>query len=101
MKNISTQVLANKFSMILRSWLSEEEMQEVIKRNKSETNRSVCHSHDFCDANMAMQEALESFGLTVSADSDEDAALWNGAWNLAQKSDFTLGSVRTGGAGYV
>lgn len=90
-KKVSIPMLAAKFSTILSSWLSEEEMQEVVKRNQAETDRSVCHSHDFCDANMAMQEAVESFGLTINADSDADAALWNAAWDLAKKSNFTKG----------
>lgn len=87
---MNPKILANKFSMVLRSWLTDAEMREVIERNKAETTRSVCHSHDFCDANMAMQEAAESFGLTFDAGSDECAALWNSAWDLAKKNNFEI-----------
>lgn len=85
---MNPKILANKFSMILRSWLTEDEMKKVIERNKTETYRDVCHSHDFCDANMAMLEAIESFGLTIDADNEEDAALWNSAWEIAKKNNF-------------
>ena len=53
--------LANAFSKMISAWLTDEEFAEMIKRNKAETNDSICHSHDFCDANMAMFEILEDF----------------------------------------
>jgi hypothetical protein len=37
----------------------------------------VCHSHDFCDANMAIEEAWTSFGLdSVDGDNEFDCRLW-------------------------
>jgi hypothetical protein len=34
-------------------------MAEVVRRNASQTSENVCHSHDFCDANMVMADAME------------------------------------------
>lgn len=50
--------LAQVFSRELKDELYAEEMAEVIARNRTETSPNVCHSHDFCDANMTMQRAL-------------------------------------------
>lgn len=30
-------------------------MRKVVKRNRAETALGVCHSHDFCDANMVIR----------------------------------------------
>ena len=57
--------LAAEFSRILREWLGGVRMSEVNRRNQEETNPKGCHSHDFCDANMAMHEAgkISSCGM--------------------------------------
>lgn len=74
---VSAEAIAEKFVAILREWLTSDEWQEMRRRNANERHPDVCHSHDFVDANMAMGEAFEAFGL----DSSED--LWNEAWNIA------------------
>ena len=74
--------LGDKFFEVLKSWLEPWEMREVAKRNKEETSERVCHSHDFCDANMAMDEAWTSFGLaSVDGDNELECKLWGDAWN--------------------
>ena len=50
--------LAQAFSARLRTVLTADEMTEVIARNRTETSPNVCHSHDFCDANEVMLDAL-------------------------------------------
>ena len=56
-----TQAAIN-FSNILRRWLTPEQMAQVIERNMAR-HPGVCHSHDFCDANMAMDEAWNNLGF--------------------------------------
>lgn len=68
---INTEILAREFSATLREWLRPDELAEVVKRNKAETNNYICHSHDFCDANMAMLEAMET---VVGIDVDQAMA---------------------------
>ena len=82
--------VASKFSGILRQWLSDSEIAEAIERNAAETDKSICHLHDFCDANVAMLEALQSFKLdgTDIYEDDDLMRLWSDAWALAAKSGF-------------
>jgi len=69
---------------VLRAWLKPWQWKEMRKRNAEEPSPLVCHSHDFCDANMAMEAAWESFDLpSINADDQAQADLWNAAWNIA------------------
>ena len=80
---ITPKDLARRFEETLRSWMTADEWQEMRLRNASEVNKNVCHSHDYCDANMAMSEAWASFGLPdCNADNETQAKLWNDAWNI-------------------
>jgi len=93
-----SQALAHEFSRILRKWLTEDEIAEVIARNKADRRRrqtaqladpAVCASHDFCDANMAMYEAFENIaGHTVDPQNPADVSMWNKAWSMAKASGF-------------
>lgn len=82
--------LAKKFAEVLQEWLSAEQMKTVIKRNMSGAySEDVCASHDFCDANMAMDESfLRVLFRNASTSSDHDIYLWNSAWTMAKTADF-------------
>ena len=97
------EVLAVDFSTILNDWLTPEEMAEVRRRNDLETNANICHSHDFRDANMAMDEAMRKYtGRDTSDLICEDTkictpqeievvcSLWNQAWDIAKKGGFSV-----------
>lgn len=80
-------VLADHFTGVLRNWLTPEQWVEVVSRNADEESPNVCHSHDFCDANMAMAEAWENaFGFDPDVADEEVATRWGEAWNLAMAS---------------
>lgn len=93
-----SQALAHEFSRILREWLTEDEIAEVIARNKADRRRrqtaqladpAVCASHDFCDANMAMYEAFQNIaGHPVDPQNTADVSMWNKAWSMAKASGF-------------
>lgn len=88
--NLAAVHTANTFSLVLRQWLTKEQMIEVVKRNRETDNEALCASHDFCDANMAMLEAFTAAnGHEPSAESDEDTRLWNEAWEMAKAANFT------------
>jgi hypothetical protein len=77
-------IIALRFVEVLQAWLSPQEWTEMRERNAKQTNTGICHSHDFCDSNMAMAEAFESVtGREPDTGSDADTALWNAAWALA------------------
>ena len=86
-----TERLSRRFAHALGEALSATgvSIAEVVKRNHQEGETGVCHSHDFLDANGVMAAAFQTItGREPEADSDEDNALWNAAWNLARRSDF-------------
>lgn len=97
--NGAVRELAGKFSDLLVSELGRSTVEEVNKRNDQETDSGVCHSHDFCDANMVMHQVfLEVVGVDICDDeyvNDEKyTTLWNEAWSLASKEHFFLDTLR-------
>ena len=86
--------LAKEFCNVLREWLTPDQMVEIASRNSKETLVGVCHSHDFCDANMAMLEAAKNCGLVSDVDDIDGLCVmddvWNAAWDKARESGFTL-----------
>jgi hypothetical protein len=80
--------LARRFGAVLQSWLTSAERREILARNARGAPR-VCHSHDFCDANMAMDQAFRDvFGRPFNHHSDEDIAIFNVAWDRAKAAGF-------------
>jgi len=92
--------IALEFCNVLRAWLTPVEMSKVIVRNRAwalEGDKSACATHDFCDANMAMDEAFKRVlgrGCLLIEDcvSDDekqaDTNLWNEAWGIAKAANF-------------
>ena len=85
--------LAGAFVKELREQLTAEQFAEVVALNGVELNPDVCHSHDFCDANMVMDAAFNTFGVDPleygyteeDGMSQEVCNLWNAAWNRAKE----------------
>jgi hypothetical protein len=85
--------VAVAFARKLRRDIGPRNFAEMCKRNAAQRDPNVCHSHDYCDANMTMAEAFADIigrPFYVCADdgvSEEeaaaDAALWSDAWNMA------------------
>jgi hypothetical protein len=88
------EIVATEFSKVLRTWLTPAEMSEVVSRNSQQQDPNICHSHDFCDANMAMDEALQSFGVDITAEGglqdDNLIDLWNASWGIAKAREFLV-----------
>lgn len=93
-------ILAAKFAEVLRTWLTPAEMDAVVATNESRDlvarlHRKKdwsCASHDFCDANMAMEEAMHACGHSTDGDPDEMGwnVVWNGAWEIAKRMNFDV-----------
>lgn len=94
--------LGVQFAMVLREWLTPQEMAQVRQRNAvdPQAKAGICHSHDFCDANMAMLEAfrvihrrephyegdVDEAGYThTSEDTERDFAAMGRAWDFAKR----------------
>lgn len=90
--------LANEFSRLLTKLVGPWKMRMIRSRNRVEPNSTVCHSHDFCDANMVMDAAFQHFGIDPCATgipdtdfplmSEEVMDWWNDAWTLAKAAGF-------------
>ncbi len=84
MTNIVT--IAQKFHGIVRRELTDH-LEAIDEENR--TTEHTCATHDFCDANMLMSEAFTAvLGRDMDAGSEDDAALWNEAWDLAVEHGF-------------
>jgi len=85
-----TVKVAIAFSRILRERLTPEEMRQVVERNRAEADRNICHSQDFADANMVMNDAFEEVmdrGFDYGGD-EADEEIWSAAWEMAKTYDF-------------
>lgn len=91
------RILINKlsfyFSRIVREELKDE-LPEIIRLNAEEyRDRECCATHDFCDANMLMDEAFrQAMGKDLNAPPMEyffeDLQIWNAAWSQAKRNNF-------------
>ena len=84
--------VAQEFSKILTNNLAAEEMTEIIIRNEAEADDSICHSHDFCDPNMYMMEAIMNITGMEQPDSETESycKLWSDSWDLAKTASFNF-----------
>lgn len=84
--------LAEKFSDVLRRWMTPTQMAEINRLNKTvEYQSGCCATGDFCDSNQAMIDALESLGSSWESTRTE---LVNQAWDIARKADFVPDNCR-------
>lgn len=90
------QKLSERFSFIIRQWLTAEQVIEVNLRNAMNRDlgdNSTCATHDFCDANMAMHQAfLDVLDVDASAEDNINNAFvilqWSKAWDLSKANEF-------------
>jgi hypothetical protein len=84
--------IACAFVQRLRAQLTPEQMDQVVARNAEEKVAYICHTHDFCDANILMERAFAKCGISpfnAAGELDDDRAqLWNEAWDAAKASRF-------------
>lgn len=85
---MTAAAIGDRFAELLRASLTPAEFAEMKHLNETDpTYRTgCCASQNYCDANMPMAEAFaEIAGHEVDGDNDDDAALWNAAWQHARK----------------
>lgn len=84
-QDIDIEQLAERFCIILNEWLSEEEMEEINRRNATPEYAVSCATHDFCDPNQALSDALESLEWEFHPGLCEKL---NATWDLARRHRF-------------
>ena len=87
-ENLNPETLAKAFSAVLAEWLTPEQRLEVVSLNKGASNPHICYSHDYCDANQAMIDALERSGAEFDCENDAQGKLIDEAWDIAKANQF-------------
>ena len=86
----SSEQLSDVFCRILNEWLEQEQIREINRRNSLPEYSDCCASHDFCDPNQAMADALETFGLDFHPNL---CGLINEAWDRARDQQFAANAI--------
>lgn len=74
--------LATAFRELLARDLTADELLEMDNLNRLERDGRICHSHDFLDSNMTMNEAFTAvMGREADLESRDDTVLWSTAWD--------------------
>jgi hypothetical protein len=88
-------LLAKEFSRILQECFMPALLKQAIARNETAEYKRACATHDFCNANLAMDEAFENLGWKGISDFETDSPeqvaamdLWNKAWDYAKANKF-------------
>tara|TARA_R100000664_G_scaffold18461_1_gene27524 strand:+ start:135 stop:545 length:411 start_codon:yes stop_codon:yes gene_type:complete len=96
-KNIS-----NEFSKIIREWFTHEELEKINKENRERGyDNLICSTHDYSDANMAMDEAMEKCNVPRPSFCENDiddgnyCYLWGKAWQLSKETEFGMKELQT------
>jgi hypothetical protein len=85
------KALAKAFSEELLGYLGEDKMREVVRMNAAEADGRICHSHDFCDANQIMLDAMTKLGFELDDGKDGGENNNDGinlAWDIAKENSF-------------
>lgn len=84
--------LSDEFSRVIRHWLDPWELAAAVAENRNIAARgqSHCATHDYCDANMAMEEAFVTVMgyLPDATRHGSDGPLWDAAWVLSKQREF-------------
>lgn len=76
--------LSKVFLYTLKNRISKQDFEAACQRNAVQQQPNICHSHDFCDANMVMAQAFEAAsGIKVDIENDNQRYIWTSAWRLA------------------
>ena len=82
------RAVATEFRRVLRERLSPAELDEIDARNAAENDPSICHSHDFTDAEQAIIDAFGRLGIELDPHDCRHVALVNDAWSTAKSEGF-------------
>ena len=83
-----TRAVAVEFRRVLRDRLTPAELDEIDALNAAEHDPSICHSHDFTDAEQAIIDTLARFGIGHDPHDVSHCRLVNDAWSVAKSEGF-------------
>lgn len=88
-----------RFRELLEERFGPYGMGVIDAKNLAYAGMGVCATHDYCDANMVMDQAFrEIVGCEVDVENDLHVNLWNDAWSYAREIGYErLARMKTGG----
>lgn len=89
------EAISHEFAIRLSMEIGDDNLREVVRRNATpDYAPTCCASHDFCDANMVMLDAMRAWGhylFTPEGDiSDDETRICSAAWDQAKEYRFDL-----------
>jgi len=91
-KLVNFRSIAENFADLLCEEIGKDDYRNVVNRNKP--SAGFCLSHDYCDANMIMQEAIKQYGILAFNDDEEITELYthiaNKSWDIFVKDGINL-----------
>jgi len=98
LNKVDVWAVSQTFADVLRSWMTEDEWNSMLKQNRiyASTNPNVCASHEYCDSNMALLDAVKQAGLGEVCegnwgDDPERVDFLNDVWDHAKIHHLTAG----------
>ena len=89
------KLLSMAFTYHLIEGLEIGAIDEINKLNATERYKGCCASHDFCDSNMDMVDALETLGYDTRPEwTEEMLQLMSKAWDRAHRLQFERKRLR-------
>lgn len=87
-------LLAYEFASLLRNMLSAETMEAINRRNSAAGNDFACATHDFCDSNEVMLQAMANIDMEeFQPENREQADLMSAAWGVAKRLRFDVQTI--------
>ena len=94
---ITSRELARAFAQEMQRELGRDILLKIDALNAGEENPGVCHSHDFCDSNQIMLDAIanmEGDGVEVPGVDEilhdvRVAAIVDEAWHIVRRTGFS------------
>jgi len=91
MDSIDTRILSEIFKGIIQEWLSKEELEKIDAKNRTHEHKhsNLCATHEFCDPNQAMIDALGVLGFEFDTQNEEQGVAIERAWQIAKTQGFS------------
>jgi len=92
--DITLETIARKFGELLLRDIGLDDLKTVNRENAKDASPNICHSHDFCDANMVLAEAFEDSGIEPFPDDEQEMDkvidLCNKVHGIAKQNNFYI-----------
>lgn len=96
------ETVARAFCSELLRAIGPIDLSEAAKLNAADEDKNCCHTHDYCDSNVCMDEAFKRTSGFSSMDFEGDKIIsggcmseaamnvWNQAWTMAKAANFSM-----------